>query len=173
MLSLCRLKRFKVTQLFALSAMLICVMGVFAQAYDTQQVTPGELADTGVYWEIGVGNLDINDDGWTYSDHHYSVDNYSSDEIECDWEFTHRIMQLGPGKSLKKKMENAAELRSDKLTGFFTIDVGALGEYRSGVQMAYHDNLPTGTYYIDAYTKMNVLNVADNTIRKTSRLFEK
>lgn len=143
-------KRFKTTSFIALAALLVCAVGAYT--VHATHSTDDDGYDRKVYWELSVGHLD-KEDGWAYSEHHFYVQNDRDGRIMVEWEFSHKILKHG---------STDFDLPDDTIDGSFTLeglDTGSgddLRQYYSSLRNTPYDHLPKGSYFLEAYTRLDI-----------------
>ena len=124
----------KLALLIVLSVLLIGVVYVHAAHKG------GYISDPSLYYSVGVN--DVGFSGRTsYSEHRYTVENYSKYDLEVTWEYAHKVMR--PNKSL---------FRDISKHGVVTVKANT-DKYDAGTRSTV---LTPGRYYIDAYTSIDI-----------------
>ena len=146
------LRRFKITAVFvALAFLSIGAVWVYA-------ATTHGYNDS-VYWDVSVSSLYRYGD-YTYSTHQYYIENDDTDESATliEQEFKHRVVQTyDDGRPDAERISR----RNSDMTDTVTIDSGASKHrtYRHKVDIS---SLDEGTYYINAYTRINLDGISES-----------
>ena len=100
----------------------------------------GYIDDPSLYWSVGVN--DVGFSGRTsHSEHRYAIENYSKYELEVTWEFAHKVM-----------LPNGSLFRDISEHGTVTVKANT-DKYDADTRST---TLPPGSYYIDAYTSVDI-----------------
>ena len=113
-----------------------------------------------VYWDVTVDSL-YKSGNYTYSTHQYYIENDSDvAAILIEQEFKHRVMQTFPGEQGKADRERIERQNGD-MSHTVTIPKGKSKRrtYRHKVDIS---ELEEGIYYIDAYTRINLDDIAED-----------
>ena len=122
--------------LFIVPAVLL--MGVF---YVQADHAGDYISDPSLYWSVGVNDVGFNGRN-TSSEHRYAIENYSSYDLEVTWEWAHKV-----------RLPNGSLFRNISEHGIVTVQAG-VDKYDGETKST---NLPGGSYYIDAYTSVDIL----------------
>ncbi len=148
-------QRCKSTLFIAMTVLLISVVGVYAL-----ETTDGYNEE--VYWDVTVSNL-YKSATHTYSYHQFFVENDSDEAVDLTYEFTHRVMRLQPSEEMivkKKPPEGTTEI--------VTVPEWGINNDSSAFIEKTHEadirELPRGRFYIDAYTRINLIGIAEDPV---------
>ena len=98
------------------------------------------VGDPSLYYSVGLNGLGFS--GRTSnSEHRYAIENYSKYDLEVTWEYAHKIIL--PNKSLFRDVSKHGIVTVKKYTD----------KYAAGTRST---TLPPGSYYIDAYTSVDI-----------------
>ena len=101
----------------------------------------GYVSDPSLYWSVGVNNVGFS--GRTSrSEHRYAIENYSKYDLEVRWEYAHKV-----------RLPNGSLFKDISRHGLVTVKANT-DKYAGGTRST---NLPGGSYYIDAYTSVDIL----------------
>lgn len=163
------LRRFKTTAVFvALVVLLISAVCVYART-----VVDDDDDNNRLDREVIVDELQRSGN-YTYSTHEYSITNNRTTPITLiEQEFKHRVMQTYPDEPGKSDAERTAKANDD-ITDTVRIPAGETKSryYRHRVNIS---ELGTGTYYINAYTRINLDGIREDPTPKaeeSSKTFE-
>lgn len=148
------LSRLQGVILLVLAALLFCIAGAYA-------ITTHGYNDD-VYWDVTVDDLEKSG-SYTYSYHQFYVENDSDEDVDLTYEFTHRVMRLQPSEEMiakKQPPEGTSDIVTVPRWGLNNDSSASKEKTHS----AYIGNLPTGTFYIDAYTRINLLGITENPV---------
>ena len=146
------LRRLQSVVLVVLAVLLICTVGAYAL-----ETTWGYNDD--VYWDVTVRDVYRSGNN-TYSSHQYYIENDKEDVTVTliEQEFKHRVMQTyDDGRSDSERIVR----RNADMTDTVRIPAGtsAIRDYDHEVDIS---GLDTGTYYINAYTRINLAGIAED-----------
>ena len=144
------LRRLQSVVLAVLAVLLIGTVGVYAaNTYGTND---------DVYWDVTVNSLYRYGD-YTYSTHQYYIENDSDVSVTLiEQEFKHRVMQTyDDGQPDRERITR----RNSDMTDTAIIHPGASKRrtYRHQVDIS---GLTEGRYYINAYTRINLDDIAED-----------